>query len=297
MTTMKKWYFSKDGKVTGPLTIKEAETLLAKDPDFYAWHPSFTQWQPVSCVEEFFDVVPTPVPPAQIPEELVQEFVQKKQRLNNKLVSIDGRIEATVASLYEFEKEISIYQRLTHNLSDEVKANITSIQQQYDALNKNLTGLKKVAEIAKIEINDIATDFDNSVAEKGVSTSKASTSIQQAPTEKKIKLVSTSKTPVKSNEKQVEQVSKNSDAHHDKSGFSGVKGIFKSVFKPENEDIDDDFPVTTVEKDFEKDFEKVPVLTQRTEGSQALATQEVESHDDDDEEDKAKRMRRRRRRR
>jgi hypothetical protein len=280
MMTMKKWYFSKDSKVTGPFTIEEAERLLAKDPDFYAWHPSLSQWQPVSCIEEFFDVVPTPVPAAQIPDELIEEFIQKKQRLHNKLSSIAGRIEVTEASLYEFEKEISIYKRLTHNLSDEVKANITSIETNYDALHKNLTGLKKVAEIAKVEINDIVTDFDNRVATKTGSSTEASKASPTA-SENKIKLVSTNKNTPAAEKKLPE-----ADLKDDKAGFSGVKSVFKSVFKSED---DDDFPVSTVPKDFVESPQAM------TEGSQALAAEEHSEHDD--EEEKAKRMRRRRRRR
>ena len=39
---MKKWYFSKNGKISGPLELDEAKVFLTKDPDFYGWYSSFS---------------------------------------------------------------------------------------------------------------------------------------------------------------------------------------------------------------------------------------------------------------
>ncbi len=50
---MKKWFFSDNGVVTGPLDLKESKELIAKNPDLYAWYPSYTHWVPVSCIDEF----------------------------------------------------------------------------------------------------------------------------------------------------------------------------------------------------------------------------------------------------
>ncbi len=33
---MKKWFFSDNGKVTGPLGLKESNELISKNPDLYA---------------------------------------------------------------------------------------------------------------------------------------------------------------------------------------------------------------------------------------------------------------------
>lgn len=317
---MKKWYFSKNGKVSGPLNVTEAKNLLAKDPDYYAWQPSFTQWQPVSNLNEFNDVVPTPVAAAQIPEELIEEFIAKKKRLENKLTSLYQRIDLTSTALYEFEKEISIYKRLTHNLSDEVKNNITSIEQQYNSLNKNLTALKNVAEIAHHEIDDIVTDFDHQVASKTpVHSKKVTQQSPQTPVADSQKTVSNDKSnisrlhPERKNQQvanaivetaETEVVEDKDLQHTEKHGFSGVKSMFKSVFKG---DDDSALQAENIPTTVPKDYIEQPILTQENEAvipihdeQITVTTEDVDADVDadvDDEDEKSRRMRRRRRRR
>ena len=297
---MKKWYFSKNGEVIGPLNLKDAKELLTKDPDHYGWHPSFTQWQPVSCISEFDDVVPVPVPAAQIPKELIEEFVVKKQQLHDKLESLNENIDVTHGFLYEFEQEIGIYKRLTQNLSDEVKGNINSIENQYKALQKQLNQLIKVTDIAETEINDIATDFDNRVASKG-SESPAKPQKKVRPSsdvdtaeksESKIKLVSNDKN---TSEKPVEEKSQakakielvaeptpneeivdvDKEIESEDGGFSGVKSIFKSVFKGDSGSDEDGSPKNSL---------RAAILAD-------------DEHHEETEEEKASRVRRRSRRR
>lgn len=283
---MKKWYFSKNGKISGPLDLEDARDFLTKDPGFYGWHPSFSQWRPVSCIVEFDDVVPEPVPPAQIPPELIQEFIDKKQELHDKIDLIDESIDERTSSMYELEQEIKIYKRITQNLSDEVKANITSIEQNHKQLQKNLSDLKTVTDIANNEIDEIVTDFDTRVADKTDKTDKKPAAIkvrkrvvteeviQSAPEEKienKMKLVTP---PVQPDAPAIQE--------NDKNESRGFGNKLKSVFSIEgadkssksNNDLDDAL-ADLVASDTDDDIAESP----------------------EDEENKASRMRRRRRRR
>lgn len=272
---MKKWYFSKNGKISGPLALDEAKDFLTKDPDFYGWHPAFSQWRPVSCIIEFTDIVPTPVPAAQIPPELIKEFVDKKQNLHDKIDNIDEKIDITTSSIYELEQEIKIYKRITQNLSEEVKDNIKSIEQNYTGLQKTLTGLKKATDIANNEIDEIVTDFDARVSgksEKKTPQAPAIKPVTKAPEEKlvnKMKLVPTADANLEIPATPIAE-----DKATDNKSF-GSK--LKSVFNIEDaaktgEDLDDAL-------------------------ADLVASEDGEISDAEEEENKASRMRRRRRRR
>ena len=82
---MKKWFFSKDGKVTAPLDLEAAKEYLSSNPDVYGWHPSFNQWKPVNCISEFVDVIPPTVQAPLIPKEISDKFLAKKQENYRKL--------------------------------------------------------------------------------------------------------------------------------------------------------------------------------------------------------------------
>lgn len=316
MTTMKKWFFSKNGKINGPLNEIEAKDFLLKDPDCYGWHPSFTQWKPVHSIREFTDLVPTPIPPAQIPKALIDEFTSKKKSLDLRLDNINENIKFTKTYLYEFEQEINIYKRLTHNLSDEVKANIHSIEQQYENLQKNFNELVNASTISKSEINNIVTDFNARVALRGADSipapvtevapganintdnvskirstinlvenesKQASTTIVDTPV--KIKTVESTIdfAPIKTNiaSKKVELPNNNTEEVVTTSGFSGVKNIFKSVFKGDSIDTrEQDNGLAKLLSDDEDDEDE-----------------HFEDGDGDSDADKESRMRRRRRRR
>ncbi|QIR15381.1 DUF4339 domain-containing protein [Shewanella aestuarii] len=160
---MKKWYFSHNGDVTGPLSEVEARNFLQDEPNCYGWHPSFTQWLPVSHISEFAALVPPPESPAQIPLELITDFTQKRKELHATIMNMDESVKYTKTYLYELEQEINIYKRLTNKLSDEVRNNINSIEIKYEGYLKIFDELINAMDIAKSEIGEVTTEFDKRV--------------------------------------------------------------------------------------------------------------------------------------
>ncbi|WP_299568810.1 DUF4339 domain-containing protein [uncultured Shewanella sp.] len=163
---MKKWYFSKNGQVTGPLNEVEAKEFLLKDGDCYGWHPSFTQWKPVSCIKEFAHIVPAMVPPALIPQALIEEFAAKEKALQVKVASMEESVSTTKSVLVEFEQEINQYKKLTINLTDEVKSNIDPFESKYNSFKGSFDELISALSIAKTEVNEVTTDFNQRVAKQ-----------------------------------------------------------------------------------------------------------------------------------
>jgi uncharacterized protein YoxC len=158
---MKKWFFSNDGVVTSPLNHTEARTYLEDKPNAYGWHPSFSQWKPVSCIPEFTDLVSSPEKSSLVSKELTEKFLAKKLRLETKLSSIEDSINHTASTFSKFEKQISSYKALTQNLSDEVKTAIVDIERKYDGINKKLSQVKNAVNIAEVEMNDAIKGFNN----------------------------------------------------------------------------------------------------------------------------------------
>jgi len=76
---MKKWYFSDNGNVTGPVSVDSATSLFANGGDLYAWNASFSQWLPVTLIPELSNIIPTTKVAAQVPKELIDKFIQKKR--------------------------------------------------------------------------------------------------------------------------------------------------------------------------------------------------------------------------
>ncbi|WP_394131960.1 DUF4339 domain-containing protein [Shewanella maritima] len=163
---MTKWFFSKNGDVTGPLSEAEAKAFVQNDPECYGWHPSFTHWKPVGKINEFAELVPEIAPPAQIPQSLIDDFVAKKQDIANKVESMNDSIKFTKTYLYELEQEINIYKRLTNSLTDEVKGNIRPFEQKYEAFNSTFEELANALAIAKGESEEVIAEFDKRVAER-----------------------------------------------------------------------------------------------------------------------------------
>lgn len=166
---MKKWFFSDNGKVTSPLSHTEALTYLTDKPNAYGWHPSFSQWKPISCIPEFADIVSLPEQSSLVTKELTDKFLAKKLRLEAKLSSIEDSINHTEATFNKFEKQISSYKTLTQNLSDEVKGAISNIEKKYDSLNKKIAQVKNAVSIAEVEMNDAVKGFDNRANSNDVS--------------------------------------------------------------------------------------------------------------------------------
>ncbi|TPH13807.1 DUF4339 domain-containing protein [Litorilituus lipolyticus] len=140
---MKKWFFSDNGKVSGPLGLKESNELIAKNPDLYAWHPSYTHWVPVSCINEFDLNIKPPAPPVDIPKDLIEGLIDEEKDLISTLDRIDKTISTTSDSLYEIDAEIDNYSQITHNLTEEVKVVVQTIEAQYASLQKNLANVIK----------------------------------------------------------------------------------------------------------------------------------------------------------
>jgi hypothetical protein len=140
---MKKWFFSDNGKVTGPLGLKESNELISKNSDLYAWHPSYTHWVPVSCINEFEVGITPPPPPIEIPSGLIDDLIGEEKELITTLDRIDKTIKITSDSLYELDSELDNYGKITHNLTEEVRVVVKTIEEQYASLQKNLANVIK----------------------------------------------------------------------------------------------------------------------------------------------------------
>ncbi|WP_144210634.1 DUF4339 domain-containing protein [Shewanella donghaensis] len=181
---MKKWFFSKNGKISGPFTEVEAKEFLLNDGNCYGWHPSFTQWKPAGSIPEFAAIVPSVTPPAEIPQALIEEFAAKDKSIQTKLRSMEESVISTKAYLLEFEQEISNYKKLTNNLNDEVKNNISPFENKYNSFQSSFDELVGALSIAKTEVTEVVTEFNQRVnkrlAESG-SPTKAKSTIQRDP--------------------------------------------------------------------------------------------------------------------
>lgn len=140
---MKKWFFSDNGKVTGPLGLKESNELISTNADLYAWHPSYTHWVPVSCIDEFTVGLTPPPPPIEIPSGLIDDLIGEEKELITTLDRIDKTIKITSDSLYELDSELENYGKITHNLTEEVRIVVKTIEEQYASLQKNLANVIK----------------------------------------------------------------------------------------------------------------------------------------------------------
>lgn len=163
---MKKWYFSNNGDIKGPMDLDAAITYATDNPDVYGWHSSFKQWKPVGIISELGNIVSNKKPSIHLLDELISKFDIKKQRLEKKLSVIDNSIKDNLIALSVLETEISTYKKLTANLNDGVKAAIDPIEETYNVLKRKQEKLVNVAEIATSEIETLVTAFNQRIAEK-----------------------------------------------------------------------------------------------------------------------------------
>jgi hypothetical protein len=141
---MKKWFFYDDVDVYGPFSLKESKELILNKPKLYAWHPSYTHWVPVSCINELYlSATPPPPPPIDIPLAKHADLIGEEQQLISSLERIDKTIKFTADSLYEIDTDIGTYNETTKNLSKQVKVTVKSIADQYASLQKNLANVIK----------------------------------------------------------------------------------------------------------------------------------------------------------
>ena len=157
---MKKWLFSKNGKVVGPFVVNEANDFVVENPDSYAWHPSYSHWMPVTCISEFENSIPAPKPPSVIPKELIEEFIGEERKLVSRLAQLDEHLLQTDQSLLELDNEIKTFQDITQNCTAEVRATLQSIEQQFANLSKNLSNFKSATTKGKEELTDISENFN-----------------------------------------------------------------------------------------------------------------------------------------
>lgn len=138
---MMKWYFSKDGEISGPLGLEESNKFIAKNKDLYAWHPSYAQWMPVDCIEDFDTPISIPKPPQEVPQELFEEFIAEEREMINTMSRIESTLANTMTSLSELD--IESYVNKTKSLNEEVKTTLRNIEQQFEALQKNIAGVQE----------------------------------------------------------------------------------------------------------------------------------------------------------
>lgn len=157
---MNKWFFSNNSEVVGPLSLMEAKEYLTVNHNAYGWHPSYIQWKPACCISEFASFLPKTERSFKIPKELTEKFLNKKQRVLTKLETIKEYIEETNKSLFQFERGILNYKKLTENLSDDVKSSVVGIEKQYTRFNQKLVSITDAMAIAEVEIENIVTNFN-----------------------------------------------------------------------------------------------------------------------------------------
>lgn len=157
---MKKWFFSKNGEVLGPFAVDEANDYVLANSDSYAWHPSYSHWMPVTCINEFENSILAPKPPSIIPKELVDEFIGEERKLLSRLKELDKHLMKTDNSLLNLDNEIKAFQDITQNCTAEVRTTLQSIEQQFANLSKNLSHFKSATTKGKEELTDISDDFN-----------------------------------------------------------------------------------------------------------------------------------------
>ena len=161
---MKKWFFSDNGKISKALNFEEAKTYLQKNPNVYGWNPSLTQWFPANCIGEFANILPESDASANIiPEEVVQEFKNKQEKLESQFGKLSKGFNSANKSLMQFRGRIDTYIKLTANLSDDLKGNINGMEKQYAALEKKLGQVREATEIAENEITQAIESFNRGI--------------------------------------------------------------------------------------------------------------------------------------
>ncbi|TYK66779.1 hypothetical protein [Colwellia echini] len=166
---MNKWFFSDNGKITGPLDFTESKIYLINNPAVYGWHPSFTQWKPVNCINEFSEILPTAIRSPSISKIMSDQFIAKQKRLATKLINITDSINHSQNSLGNLDTLIEAYKDLTDNLNDDVKGAIDNIERNYNSLRRKLTQVRQAVSIAKKETNDAVDDFEARMSAEQVS--------------------------------------------------------------------------------------------------------------------------------
>ncbi len=157
---MKKWLFSVEGKVTGPLTEDDAKKFVEANLEAYAWHPSYSHWMPVNCVKEFEELIPAPKPPSIIPKELIEEYIGKERALVNRLEKLDAVLAEADTEMTELHEEIVTFKKYTQNSNEELQATLRAIEEQFANLSKSLSGFKAKTSAGKEELSTVKKEFN-----------------------------------------------------------------------------------------------------------------------------------------
>jgi len=216
---MKKWLFSKNGKILGPFEVVEANDFVLTNPDTYAWHPSYSHWMPVTCISEFEGSIPAPKPPSVIPKELIEEFISEERKLISRLEQLDEHLIQTDQSLLALDNEIKEFQDITKNCTTEVRATLQNIEQQFANLSKNLSNFKNTTTNAKEVLEDVSGDFTTRIEKDN------QPQVESAKKTKAVK-VSSQVLPEEFAEALVEKMTKNNDINT-KSNVNIMDGVIK----------------------------------------------------------------------
>lgn len=141
---MEKWFLLENDKIIGPFDLAATQKLVKDNPYLYAWQPAYTHWTPVNQISQFNVATDMPAPPGDIPEELIEAFVEDERGLITKLDKLDEQLTPINSDMVKVTQELSHYQQLTHSLNNEIKAVVANIEQQYAALQKNLVTKSKL---------------------------------------------------------------------------------------------------------------------------------------------------------
>jgi peptidoglycan hydrolase CwlO-like protein len=140
---MEKWFLLDNSKIIGPFDVTEAQKLIVTNPNLYAWQPSYSHWTPVNQISQFTVAAKVPLPPIDVPEELMDAFVEEERELIAKLDNLDEQLSPLTSDIAKVSAELNRYQQLTHSLNNEIKTVIANIEQQYAALQQNLVSATK----------------------------------------------------------------------------------------------------------------------------------------------------------
>lgn len=179
---MKKWYFSNNGEISGPMDLTSARKVVEKNSELYSWHPSFTTWKPVTVIGEFSDLINNKKITSQVPKEIINEFNSKKIALSEKLAVVTENIKETELIKAKLKKKITLYKHLTEDLSDDFQSAIISIEQQYSAFSKRLLNLQDAANIAENEIEQVTLKFQEQISNKEKNVEEAASNVRKIST-------------------------------------------------------------------------------------------------------------------
>lgn len=177
---MNTWIFSKNGVVTKPLDLVKAKKYVVENPDSYGWQSSFTQWLPVHSINEFSSLLPKQEATEIVPQKIVDEFRSKEQALDARFDELNKELTAGELNAQTFAQEIATYKELTVNLSDEVKNNISEIEQQYYALVKQLKTYKLEIKSSQSALDNVVTVFNEKLSTKSVIKEPVKTEVDSA---------------------------------------------------------------------------------------------------------------------